>query len=210
MDFIFSAIVMERHNPLNGKFSFLLLISTQWFSFQHYWSLWHCFGRVAVFLMKFSFLSHDHVFLSAISLLAISFQLFFYRLKLLLFHFLWVCPASILLMTFYSSLSDGKCPQQVCQNFSQYSSWSWQCWSLNGFGSSTDFHFLKPFLQDPGDHYAGTNYNWYYLDSYVPQFFQFLPRSMNLSIFSISFIFTLWSGQMAKSTRQHIFFFFIN
>ena len=53
-----------------------------------------------------------------------------------------------------------------------------------------------------GDFIMGTNYNWHYLHFHVPLFFQ-------LSFFSLSFNFTLWSPGTAKSTILQVLFFLL-
>ena len=54
-----------------------------------------------------------------------------------------------------------------------------------------------------------TNHNWYHRHLHVPQFFNSLPKSWYLSIFSFSFNFTLWSTGTAKSTILQALFFFV-
>ena len=54
-----------------------------------------------------------------------------------------------------------------------------------------------------------TNYNWCKHHFHVPQFFNSLARSRYLSLFSLSFNFTLWSAGSAKSTILQVLYLFI-
>ena len=51
------------------------------------------------------------------------------------------------------------------------------------------------FFQTVGDRSNLTKYKWYNYYPHVPQFFLFLVLWQDLSIFSLSFIFTLWSAE---------------
>ena len=85
---------------------------------------------------------------------------------------------------------------------SQYSGRSYCC-SLDGLDSFTDFEFLPSFFQAFGNHSKCTNYGWYHRHPHVTNAF-FL-----VSIFSLSFISTLWSVGMAKSIRWLVFSFLL-
>ena len=53
-------------------------------------------------------------------------------------------------------------------------------------------------------------YNWYHFHSHIPEFvFNSLERSRYLSIFSLSFNFTLCSSGTAKSLSRQVFFFLL-
>ena len=67
---------------------------------------------------------------------------------------------------------------QVSKDSSQYSGWPQQCYSLDGFSTSSDFQFFQSPYQSFGDCSKPTNYNWYYRHPYVPQFFSF-PSSFS-------------------------------
>ena len=62
-----------------------------------------------------------------------------------------------------------------------------------------------------GDHSKDINYNWHHCYFNVSQLFQLSCKIQIFSIFSLSFIFTLWSTGITKSTSwQVLFFLFIN
>ena len=63
---------------------------------------------------------------------------------------------------------------------------------------------LSQFFVDCTEH---SNYNWYHRHLHIPLFFNSLSRSTYLSLFSLSFSFTLWSTRTAKSTIQQVLFF---
>ena len=107
-------------------------------------------------------------------------------------------------MVFQWSLRDS---MSHLQDSSQYHGWSQQCCSLDGHHSSSYFHALQSLFQSFGDHAVCANYNWYHFHFHVPVFFSSLARSRYLSLFSLSFSFTLWSTRTTKSTTWQVFFF---
>ena len=90
------------------------------------------------------------------------------------------------------------------QDSSEYSNQSQQCSRLNGLNSSSDFQFHQSFFQAFGGHFKFTNYNWHHHHPYVTHFFYFPDKY--LSIFLLSFIFTLLSSGMEKSTRWQVLY----
>ena len=96
------------------------------------------------------------------------------------------------------------------QDSFQNSSRSQQCCCSHGLHSSSYFQVLQSLYQSFGNSTKNTNYNWYNRHFHVPQFFfNSLARSMYLSLFSLSFDFTLWSGRTAKFTILQVLFFLL-
>ena len=90
------------------------------------------------------------------------------------------------------------------QDSSQYSSWSQHYYSLNDLDSSTDFQFLYSLLQTIMNRAKRTNYELFHSIFICLFFFSSLARSKYLSIYSLSFIFTLWSARTVKNTGWHV------
>ena len=94
------------------------------------------------------------------------------------------------------------------QDFSQYSGRSEKCWTLNILdpspisNNSSDFfpHFF-------GDSSECANYYRYHRHLHVPLFFSPLARNKYLSLFLLSFIFSMWYAEKAKSTWRKVFVF---
>ena len=84
------------------------------------------------------------------------------------------------------------------QDSSQYYGRSQHCCSLGRLHPSRYFQVPQSLYQCFGDCTKSTNYNWYNRHFHVPQFFNSLARSRYLSLFSLSFNFTLRSAGTAK------------
>ena len=76
----------------------------------------------------------------------------------------YIFPHKCLLMVFHWSLSYNKFPQVSFQ----YSSWSQQCCSLDGFQTSSDFQLFQPHFQAFRGHYKRIDYKYHY-HTYVSQ-----------------------------------------
>ena len=78
---------------------------------------------------------------------------------------------------------------------------------MDGLNSSSYFQVLQSLYRSFGDCTKRTKYDWHHRHFHVPQFFNFLTRSMYLSFFSLSFSFTLWLIGTTKSTIRQVLFF---
>ena len=126
-------------------------------------------------------------------------SLLFARFTLLLFYSLRVFHISVSCCYFTW--------QQVFSSLqgSQYSGRSQQCCSLDGLHPSTYFQIFLSFYHSFGDCTKSTNYNCYKHHFHVTQFFlNSLARLRYLSLFLLSFNFTLWSAKFA--IRQVLLF----
>ena len=93
------------------------------------------------------------------------------------------------------------------QDSSHYSSRSQKYNSLDSLDSSTHFQFLQPLLRPFGDWSERTNYNWYYLDLHVPEFFQLSSKVQVFTYLFALFYFHFVNGKIHKtatSTRRQI------
>ena len=84
---------------------------------------------------------------------------------------------------------------------SKYSCWSQQCWSLDGFDSSSNLQLTQSLFQA----FWNTKCNWYHHPLHVPQPFQFSSKIQD----PLSFIFTLWFTGTAKSSNKQIAIFLL-
>ena len=116
---------------------------------------------------------------------------------------------------FTPALADGFPPefewQQVSSSLldsSLYFGRSQQCCSLDGLHLWSYFKILHTLCQSFGGCIERTNYNWYHRHFHVPKFFNSLARTRYLSLFQLSFSFTLWSARTVKSTNQYVLSFF--
>ena len=152
------------------------------------------------------------------------------RFFFLIFSFISICmrvTASIVIIIvtpwefFTTALADNlsleSAWQQVSsslQDSSQYSGRSQWCSSFECFDLSSYFQVLQSFYQSYGDCTKSTNYNWYNHHFYYPRFLGFffnsLARLRYLSLFSLSFNFTLWSPGTAKSIILQVPPFFVD
>ena len=112
------------------------------------------------------------------------------------------------LVVFLWSLSDRKSPQVsrtfFCCLADLINVAVWMV-STSLLISTSSSPFNNPFVTT-----QSTNYIWKKRHFHVTQFFQFLARSRYLFVFSLSFNFTLWSGEIAKSTILQDLFFFVD
>ena len=96
------------------------------------------------------------------------------------------------------------------QDSSRYSGQSQQSYSLDGIQTSSYFQFVQSLYQSFGNCTDRTNYLRNHRHFLVPHSFFFfcsLSRYWNLSLFSLSFGFTLWLAGMAKFTIRQVLFF---
>ena len=95
------------------------------------------------------------------------------------------------------------------QDTSRYSSRFQQCCILDGFHSPSDFQsscFFSRLLEIVLSALATIAID---LTLMFHSLFSSLARSKYLFIFSLFFIFALWTPEISLSTRQHFFFFFL-
>ena len=72
------------------------------------------------------------------------------------------------------------------------------------------FKYSMSFKQSFDDCTERSNYNWYLYYFFVPSYFFISPaKSKQVSLFSISFSFTLWSAGTAKFPIRQVLFFFL-
>ena len=78
------------------------------------------------------------------------------------------------------------------QDSSQYAGRSQLCCSLDDLHLSSCFQVLQSLYQSFGECTKCPNYNWYHRHFHVPKFFQFSTKVLLVSLFLLSFSFTLW------------------
>ena len=75
------------------------------------------------------------------------------------------------------------------QDYSQYSSWSYQCCSLDGIDSATDFQFLQFYQLVLWKHSKSTNYNCYNFNRHITQLFHFSDKVQQLFLYLFPFVY---------------------
>ena len=79
------------------------------------------------------------------------------------------------------------------QDFSQYSSWSQDCCSLDGLHSSSDFQIFHSSFQVSEDRSKNTNNNWYHRHPQAPYFLALCQGSILLLLVVVVFNFRFFT-----------------
>ena len=99
--------------------------------------------------------------------------------------------------------------QQIFSDVHDSSEYFRQRCGLYGLNSSSDFQFPQTLSLSFVNCSKCAKYFWYNYHFHRPQFFSSLARSKYLSIFSLSFLFTLCAAGAAKSTGWQVVCLFV-